>query len=187
MPISPNRFWKKLKVSYSQLRMRVLGVDPGTLVMGYGIIDEKDGNLHFVSGDDFKLLSKVPIEKRILTLYQKLSRIVDEFKPDVAAVEEPFLGENIQSALSIGRAQAAAMLAIAERNIEISRYTPTQVKQSVSGYGGGSKSQTKEMVKILLNIQESNLSEDTADALAVAICCIQEKRLNWIRTYPKGA
>jgi crossover junction endodeoxyribonuclease RuvC len=157
--------------------MRVLGIDPGTLNVGYGVVDEDAGEMAMVDCGVVSLSSKVPVEQRLSSLYKKLVEIVARHQPDEVAIEEPFVAGNVRSALAIGRAQAIAMLAAANKNLPVFRYLPTQVKQQVTDYGGSSKEQVQEMVRLQLGLAEPPQSSDAADALAVAICHLHQKHI----------
>jgi crossover junction endodeoxyribonuclease RuvC len=160
--------------------MRVLGIDPGTLNMGYGVVDEDGGEMAMVACGVLSLPSKVPVEKRLSSIYKKLVEIVANHRPDEVAIEEPFVAGNARSALAIGRAQAIAILAAANKNLPIYRYLPTQVKQQVTDYGGSSKEQVQEMVRLQLKLDEAPEPSDAADALAVAICHLHQKQVELI-------
>ena len=157
--------------------MRVLGIDPGTLNLGYGIVDEEEG-MTMVACGVLSLPSRVPVEQRLSSLYKKLGEIVARYKPDEVAIEEPFVAGNARSALAIGRAQAIAILAAANENLQIFRYLPTQVKQQVTNYGASSKEQVQEMVRLQLRLDQPPQPSDAADALAVAICHLRETYLD---------
>jgi crossover junction endodeoxyribonuclease RuvC len=157
--------------------MRVLGIDPGTLNLGYGVVDEDAGEMAMVDCGVVSLSSKVPVEQRLSSLYKKLVEIVARHQPDEVAIEEPFVAGNVRSALAIGRAQAIAMLAAANKNLPVFRYLPTQVKQQVTDYGGSSKEQVQEMVRLQLGLAERPQPSDAADALAVAICHLHQKHI----------
>ena len=156
--------------------MRVLGIDPGTLNLGYGIVDEVEG-MTMVACGVLSLPSKVPVEQRLSSLYKKLGEIVARYKPDEVAIEEPFVAGNARSALAIGRAQAIAILAAANENLQIFRYLPTQVKQQVTNYGGSNKEQVQEMVRLQLRLAQPPQPSDAADALAVAICHLHQRHV----------
>jgi crossover junction endodeoxyribonuclease RuvC len=160
--------------------MRVLGIDPGTINVGYGIVDEDDGEIVMVSYGVVKLSPKLSMEQKLHTLYQKISELVSLYTPTIAAIEEPFVAGNVKSAFAIGRAQAIAMLVAVNNGLAVFRYLPTEVKQQVTGYGNGSKEQVQEMVKIQLSLSEPVLSPDAADALAIAICHIRRECYNRI-------
>ncbi len=161
--------------------MRVLGVDPGTLNMGYGVIEERSGSqIAMLTCGVLSAPQKMPVEERLCTLYDGLLKIVTEFKPEEMAVEEPFVANNARSALAIGRAQAVAILAGAQARLPVARYMPTQVKQLVTSYGRSSKDQVQQVVKLQLGVMGLPEASDAADALAVAICHLNQRHLNQI-------
>ncbi len=157
--------------------MRILGIDPGTVVLGYGIIDAEADEMTFVCCDALSCPRRSPIGERLSHFYQKLSEVISRYHPDEVAVEQPFVAKNVRSALAIGRAQAVAMLAASQQGIPCYEYTPAQIKQSVASYGASSKAQIQEMVKLHLGLAEIPQPDDAADALAVAICHLRETHL----------
>jgi crossover junction endodeoxyribonuclease RuvC len=160
--------------------MRILGVDPGTVSLGYGIVDGEE-QIRMVGCGVLSFPPKTPIEERLRCLYTKLSEIIAKHKPDAVAIEEPFVGPNIRSALAIGRAQAVAILAAANQGLPVCYYSPAEVKQRVTNYGGSDKGQIQEMVRIQLGLLQSPQPSDAADALAVALCHIQQSRFDqWL-------
>jgi crossover junction endodeoxyribonuclease RuvC len=159
--------------------MRVLGIDPGTLNMGFGIVDEGDGNtLTMVDCGVVSIPARMPVEQRLCALHEALVKIIEEHRPAEVAVEEPFVAGNVRSALSIGRAQAIAILAATQAKLPVSRYLPTQVKQMVTNYGRSSKDQVQHVVKMQLGVTLLPEASDAADALAVAICHLNQRHLN---------
>jgi len=160
--------------------MRILGVDPGTINLGYGVVDV-NGEMQMVDCGALNLASRIPVEERLCSLYAELGNIISRHRPDEVAIEEPFIGRNVKSAFSIGRAQAIAILAAANQKLPIYYYSPAQVKQQITSYGQSDKQQVWEMVKIHLGLPQLPQSGDAADALAVAICHIQQRHLNqWV-------
>jgi crossover junction endodeoxyribonuclease RuvC len=160
--------------------MRILGIDPGTIHLGYGIVDSV-GEMRLVDCGVLRFSSRTPVEQRMRSLYDELTKIIAEYKPDEVAIEEPFVGSNIKSAFSIGRAQAIAILAATNRGLPICYYSPAQVKQQVTSYGQSNKQQMQEMVKIQLGLSQLPQPSDAADALAVAICHIQQSHFSqWL-------
>jgi len=160
--------------------MRILGIDPGTINLGYGVVDVSE-EMHMVDCGVLNASPRVPIQGRLSSLYSKLSEIFVKHQPDEVAIEEPFIGRNVHSAFAIGRAQTVAILAAANRGLPIYYYSPAQVKQQVTSYGQSDKQQIQEMVKIQLGLPQVPQPSDAADALAVAICHIQQSRLNrWL-------
>ena len=158
--------------------MRVLGIDPGTVVVGYGVIDSEGDEMTLIDCNALTCPRRSPMGERLSYFYNKLSEIISRYQPDVVAVEQPFVAKNPRTALAIGKAQAVAILAAANRKIPTYEYTPTKVKQRVTNYGASSKEQVQEMVKLQLGLAEAPQSSDAADALAVAICHLRELHLS---------
>lgn len=157
--------------------MRILGVDPGTLAMGYGVVEEENDILAALDFGVLTASGRVPLPDRLYKMYKELLELVERHQPDEVAVEEPFVARNARSALAIGRAQAVAMLAAAGNGIPVYTYLPTKVKQSVADYGGSGKEQIQQMVQIHLGLSEIPRPDDAADALAVALCHLRERRV----------
>ncbi len=158
--------------------MRILGIDPGTVAVGYGVIDSVEGEMTTVCFDTLTCSQRSPMGERLSYFYNKLSEIILRYRPDAVAIESPFVAKNARTALAMGKAQAVAILAAANRGIPTYEYTPTQVKQRVANYGASSKEQVQEMVKLQLGLAEAPKSSDAADALAVAICHLREVHLS---------
>jgi len=160
--------------------MRILGVDPGTVNLGYGIVDGEQ-EMHMVDCGVIKLPSRIPMEERLRSFYEELSKIIARHKPCAVAIEEPFIGHNVRSAFAIGRAQTTAVLVSVNRGLPVHYYSPAEIKQQITGHGQGDKHQIQEMVRIQLGLSELRQPSDATDALAVAICHIQHNRLNqWL-------
>lgn len=148
----------------------ILGVDPGTNVMGYGLI--------LITGRGFKLLQYgvIHLSKytnhalKLKKIFERVTGLIDQYKPDEMALEAPFFGKNVQSMLKLGRAQGVAMAAALAREVAITEYSPKKVKQSVTGNGNASKEQVAAMLKKLLDFSETPKLLDATDALAVAVC-----------------
>ena len=157
--------------------MRVLGIDPGTITMGYGVVDSQDDEIALTDCGALVSPERSPIGERLRYLYNELLAIIGRHQPDAVAVEQPFVAKNVRSALAIGRAQAIALLAAANRRIPTYEYTPTQIKQRVANYGASSKEQIQEMVRLQLGLPQVPQPNDAADALAVAICHLRETHL----------
>ena len=157
--------------------MRILGIDPGTIVLGYGLIESRRDEMSLVHFATIKCKARSDMSERLLFLYDELTAVVLKYKPDVLAIETPFVGENVKSALAIGKAQAVVLLIAAQNKKPIYEYSPAQIKHHVADYGASSKEQMQEMVKMLLGLDEVPQPNDAADALAVAICHLRESRL----------
>ena len=157
--------------------MKILGIDPGTVVMGYGAVEYEGDEVTLVEYGAIKVPERLQIGPRLSHLYNELVKVIQKQKPDAVAVEQPFVAKNVRTALAIGRAQAIALLAAACEGIPTFEYTPAQVKQRVANYGASSKEQIQEMVRLQLGLEEVPQPNDAADALAVAICHIHEMHL----------
>ena len=159
--------------------MRVLGIDPGTIHMGYGVVEGEGDQVTFVDGGVLNASPRDPIEKRLLRLHGQLQVLIRGCKPEVVAVEEPFaVKAPRQSALAVGEARAIALLAAAAYDLPVFQYTPSKVRQTVAGYGAGTKEQVREVLGLLLGRSLAGYSLDACDALAVAICHVQQLRLS---------
>ena len=155
--------------------VRVLGVDPGTFRMGVGVVDSDGSSLSLVYCDVLAPNRRDPMYRRLYSLYVRLSEAILQWGPSEVAIEEPFAGQNIRAAMAIGHAQAVAMIAAAKHDLPVSNYAPRAVKRAVTDYGGSSKEQVQEMVKVILGMDELPQTSDAADALAVAICHINSR------------
>jgi crossover junction endodeoxyribonuclease RuvC len=157
--------------------MRVLGIDPGTISMGYGIIESRDDEVTLIKYGALKTRERSPIGERLSFLYKKVMEVIAQYRPEVIAVEQPFVAKNAKSAFAIGRAQAVAILAAANNRIQCFEYTPAEIKQRVANYGASSKEQIQQMVMLQLGLNEIPEPSDAADALAVALCHLQAMHL----------
>lgn len=146
--------------------------------MGYGVIENKSDEITFIDCGALTASVRSPIGERLSFLYNKLLEIIARYQPDVMAIEQPFMAKNAKSALAIGRAQAIALLAAANKGIATSEYTPAQIKQRVANYGASSKEQIQEMVRLQLGLSQVPEPSDAADALAVALCHVSEIHLS---------
>jgi len=157
--------------------MRILGIDPGTRITGYGIIDVEGNRLRHVDNGIIKTRSSDPLPLRLKIIYDGLSTILKEFSPQAVAVEQVFLAKNPRAALTLGHARGTAVLSAVNLGLEVHEYSALQVKSAVVGYGHAAKQQVQQMVKALINLPEV-AQEDAADALAVAICHANSRTLN---------
>lgn len=149
--------------------MITLGIDPGTALLGYGVISGIDQPTMLAFGAVETQAGQTPAA-RLESIYNSLVRILDEHAPDVMAVEQLFFARNVTTALAVGQARGVALLAAAQRNVPVYEYKPTEVKLAVAGHGGAGKKQVQEMVRIILGLDSVPRPDDAADALAVAIC-----------------
>lgn len=154
-------------ISKSQT-IRILGIDPGSLVTGFGVIDSNGSENHHVASGAIRTRGE-ELPDRLKTIFEGITDVIRSHAPEVVAIEKVFMNRNADSALKLGQARGAAITAAVMQDIPVAEYTPRHIKQAVVGKGGAEKSQVQHMVKILLNYKE-NLQADQADALAVALC-----------------
>ena len=150
--------------------MKVLGIDPGTAACGYGIVHEKDGRLMAAVHGACRSPAGTPLELRLKTIFDGVEELVVEHRPDAVALEESFVGVDARTALSVGQARGAVLVACARADVEAAEYAPNRVKQMICGYGHAEKSQVQKMVKAILGMPKPPTPNHAADALAVAIC-----------------
>ncbi|MAE11527.1 MAG: crossover junction endodeoxyribonuclease RuvC [Dehalococcoidales bacterium] len=162
--------------------MRILGIDPGTVAMGYGVLESRGGETTLIDYGVLTPVARSPVGERLAFLYNNLQKIITESLPEAVAIEQPFVAKNAKSALAIGKAQAVAILAAAMQGLPSYEYTPTQIKQRVANYGASSKEQIQEMVRLQLCLSQTPEPSDAADALAVALCHVSEMHLNNLLT-----
>ncbi len=147
-----------------------LGIDPGTAIVGYAIVEARGSELRLIACDVITTSSTMLMPERLQHIYHHLSEVITSYHPNESAMEELFFAKNTRTAMTVGQARGVAMLALANSGLTISEYTPKQVKQAVTGYGGANKEQVGEMVRILLHLKSIPKPDDAADAAAVAIC-----------------
>jgi len=148
----------------------ILGIDPGTNVMGYGLIHCKGEKMRVIQFGVIHLSKYKNHEIKLKKIFERVTELLKEYLPDEVALEAPFYGKNVQSMLKLGRAQGVAMAAALNRNMPIHEYAPKRVKQSVTGNGNASKEQVANMIQTLLKFEDAPKLMDATDALAVAIC-----------------
>lgn len=148
----------------------IMGIDPGTAVMGYGLILEKGNKIELLGLGIVKMAHLDDHFLKLQRIFEKTTLLLEEYKPDVLAIEAPFYGKNVQVTLKLGRAQGIAMAAALARNIPVSEYAPRKIKQSITGKGTASKEQVAAMLQQLLNFNEAPELLDATDGLAVAVC-----------------
>lgn len=148
----------------------ILGIDPGTTVLGYGLIHVNDGKLTLVNFGVVQLHKLNNHPDKLKRILERLNGLMEEFKPDEMAIEAPFFGKNVQSMLKLGRAQGVAIAACLNRNIPFEEYSPRRIKQSITGNGNASKEQVAAMLQKVLNFNEMPKYLDATDGLAVAVC-----------------
>lgn len=150
--------------------IRILGIDPGYETVGWGVLDFENMRFGVVKYGYIRTSSHTPFEKRLSEIYDDMCSILDKFRPDCMSIEKLFFNSNITTGIDVAHARGVIMLAATQRNVKIYEYTPLQVKHAVTGYGHAKKHQVQEMVKNILHVTEDFKRDDTADALALAIC-----------------
>jgi crossover junction endodeoxyribonuclease RuvC len=149
--------------------VRVLGIDPGTGILGFGIIEIVNRKLTLVDGGVIRTPVKEDDSVRLLTIYNELTEIIKQTKPDAMSVEKLFFARNVTTAMTVAQARGVVLLCGMQAGIPIYEYTPMQIKQAITGYGKADKKQMQEMVRVLLQLKEIPKPDDAADALAAAI------------------
>jgi crossover junction endodeoxyribonuclease RuvC len=150
--------------------VKVLGIDPGTAACGYGIVHEREGRLRSIDHGWWKTAARERQELRLRTIFERVDALIAEHAPDAVAIEESFVGVDARTALFVGQARGAVMVACARAGVECVEYAPARVKQAVCGYGRAEKGQVQRMVRAILGLDEIPTPSHAADALAVAIC-----------------
>ncbi len=148
----------------------ILGIDPGTVVMGYGLIEVKGNAIRLLDMNSLKPGKVTDTYKKLQLIYNSVSGLIIKYKPDVFAIEAPFFGKNVQSMLKLGRAQGVAIAAAMRHGLEVTEYSPKKIKQSITGNGNASKEQVLKMLQRIVQFTEDPKYLDASDALAVAVC-----------------
>ncbi len=149
--------------------MRILGIDPGLATMGYGVIEAEGQKRKVVQFGTINTRAGCPTPQRLRSIFQGVNQLLDIYAPDDVAFEELFFSKNVTTGIAVAQARGAALAAVAARTDNVYEYTPMQIKQAITGYGGADKGQMQRMVKALLGMQEIARPDDAADALAVAL------------------
>ncbi len=152
--------------------MRILGIDPGTGILGFGVIDvDLRGKISLVDAGVIRTPVKEDDAVRLQTIFDELSDIITQNKPTIMAVEKLFFARNVTTAMTVAQARGVVLLLGQQNGLQLHEYTPMQIKQAITGYGKADKKQMQEMVRVLLQLKEIPRPDDAADALAAAICC----------------
>lgn len=157
--------------------MRILGIDPGTAIVGYGVIDVVNHRYTVVDYGCIRTAAHMYLPERLDRIYQGMQMLIDKYQPQEMAVEELFFNTNITTGISVGQARGVILLAAQQKDIPIGEYTPLQVKQALVGYGRAEKQQVQYMVKTFLNLSQIPKPDDAADALALAICHSHSRKI----------
>ncbi len=150
--------------------MIILGIDPGLAIVGYGVIDYQAPRFRTLAYGAITTPAHTPVEDRLVAIYDGMSDLIAMYHPAEMAIEELFFTKNITTGISVAEARGVALLAAKQKGIHVFEYTPMQVKQAVVGYGGAEKKQVQMMVKTILKLEKMPKLDDTADALAIAVC-----------------
>jgi crossover junction endodeoxyribonuclease RuvC len=150
--------------------VKVIGIDPGTASCGFGIVHEKDGRLKAIDHGWWQTPAGERPELRLKTIFDEVAALIEAHRPDAVALEESFVGADARTALFVGQARGAVMVAVANAGVDCAEYPPARVKQAVCGYGRAEKQQVQKMVKAILSLETAPKPSHAADALAVAIC-----------------
>jgi crossover junction endodeoxyribonuclease RuvC len=154
----------------------VLGIDPGTAAMGYGVVDRTAGRLRAIDYGCITTTADMTLPERLRVLYEHVAELIETHRPDVVAVERMFSSRNAQTAFAVGQARGVVLLAAAQADVPVREATPNEVKVAVTGYGAADKEQVGRMVAVILQLPEVPHPDDTSDALAVAICIANSER-----------
>lgn len=149
--------------------MRIIGIDPGTGILGFGVVDTHQGKSTLVTAGVITTPPHTPLDERLEEIFDGLTEIIAETKPDVMSVEKLFFARNVTTAMSVASARGVAILTGRKARLPIAEYTPMQIKQTLTGYGKADKKQVQEMVRMQLGLKEIPKPDDAADALAAAI------------------
>lgn len=149
--------------------MRIIGIDPGTGILGFGVVDVANGTYRFVTAGVIATPAHTPLGERLEEIYDGLTTIITETQPTIMSIEKLFFSRNVTTAISVSHARGVAMLAGRKAGLDVVEYTPLQIKQAIAGYGNADKKQVQEMVRVLLRLKQIPKPDDAADALAAAM------------------
>ncbi len=149
--------------------MRILGIDPGLAIVGFGVIDVSGNQIRVVSYGTITSEAHTPTGRRLHLIYEDMTALLERYAPDEVAMEELFFAKNVTTGIHVAQARGVEILAVTNRQIPLYEYTPMQVKQAVTGFGRASKGQVQEMVRMMLHLQEIPKPDDAADGLAIAL------------------
>lgn len=157
--------------------MRILGIDPGTGILGFGVIDvDARGKAALVDAGVIRTPVKQADSDRLFTIYDELQQVIKDNQPDIMSVEKLFFAQNVTTAMSVSQARGVVLLLGKQSDLELHEYTPLQIKQALTGYGRADKKQMQEMVRVILGLHEIPKPDDAADAIAAAICCSMTRK-----------
>ena len=157
--------------------MRILGIDPGTGILGFGVIEiDSRKKAHLTDAGVIRTPVNEDTSVRLLTIYNELTSIIKELKPQLMSVEKLFFAQNVTTAMTVSQARGVVLLCGQQHGLQLHEYTPLQIKMALTGYGRADKKQMQEMVRVILGLKEVPKPDDCADALAAALCCAQSVR-----------
>ncbi len=158
--------------------MRIIGIDPGYDIVGYGVIEKSGNEIKYVTHGAIKTNKNDSFKMRLLRIYEEFSQILSKYNPDIAAIEQIYFVQSKTTAMKVAQARGVILLALAKKDIEVEECGPQEVKMTVVGYGRARKSQVQKMIQILLNLPEIPKPDDAADALAIAWCSLSKRGVN---------
>ena len=150
--------------------MRILGIDPGYGITGFGVVDARGGQTRLVTCGAITTPAGMDFSARLEIIYEDMRQLLEKAKPDAVAIEELFFGQNVTTGIGVAQSRGVILLAIRQAGLEVTSYKPSQVKQAVVGYGNATKHQVQDMTKRLLGLAEMPKPDDAADAIAIALC-----------------
>lgn len=159
-------------------KMIIIGIDPGYAIVGIGVVEYVGNKFRTLEYNAITTPAEMPTVERLKKIYTEMTMYIDKYKPDAVAIEELFFNSNQKTAINVAQARGVLLVAVANKNVPISEYTPLQVKQSVTGYGRADKKQIQSMVKMILGLNVIPKPDDAADALALAICHAHSNKMN---------
>ncbi len=166
--------------------MRIIGIDPGYAIVGFGVLEYMGNKFSVIDFGAITTQAGEPFNQRLKTIYDDLSYVLNKFKPETMAIEKLFFNTNQKTVIDVAQARGVISLCATQHNLDIAEYTPLQVKQSVVGYGRAEKKQVQELTRQILNLREVPKPDDTADALALAICHGHTAHSNFAQKLLKG-
>ena len=161
--------------------MRVLGIDPGYAIVGYGVIEMRGNTLIPVTYGHISTTSKMTYHERLMVINKEILTILETWEPSALSIEKIFFSKNVKTAIDVAQVRGTLLLECLKKGMTVDEYTPNEVKLAVTGYGAADKSQVQKMIKSLLNLTEVPKPDDTADALAIAICHVHSAKIKNLR------
>ena len=158
------------------MKQRILGIDPGTAIVGWGVVEGEGQDLRLVAYGVIRTASTLPLSERLVQIYEELNALLDDYQPTGVGIEQLFFAKNVTTALPVAHARGVLLLAVQQRGLPLREYRPMEIKETVTGYGAADKQQMQQMVRLLLGLDEAPRPDDAADAVAVALCYHQLAR-----------